>query len=299
MGVRVALITEPGFPGLRSDDEWLMAPLAARGITAEPVPWGGPAEALAGFDLAVLRTPWDYHERVDAFLAWCDGVRVPLLNPAATVRWNAHKRYLLELERRGLARISPTEVLLRGEPHPKAGELAAALHGRASEDPLRRLVVKPAVSGGARGTFVLDPADPSADARLTAAVRVEDMLVQRYESRLVADGEWSLVFFDGAPSHALVKRPRRGDFRVQAEHGGAAEAATAHPRHVASAQRLLAALGPEPLLYARVDGFVAADGELVLVELELIEPELFLRFGGAEAFAAALARRADRADQPG
>ena len=296
MGGRIALITEPAVPGLRPDDALLVAPLAARGIAAEALPWGAAPADLAGFDLAVLRTPWDYHEHVDTFLAWCEALPVPLLNPPAIVRWNAHKRYLLELERRGLARVSPTEVLLRGEPHPTASELAAALHGRASEDPLRRLVVKPAVSGGARGTFVLDPADPAAEARLTASVRAEDMLVQRYEPRLVADGEWSLVFFDGEPSHALVKRPRRGDFRVQAEHGGAAQAATAHPRHVAGAQRLLAALAPESLLYARVDGFVAADGELVLVELELIEPELFLRFGGADAFAAALAARIARAD---
>jgi len=296
MGGRIALITEPAVPGLRPDDALLVAPLAARGITAEALPWGAAPADLAGFDLAVLRTPWDYHEHVDAFLAWCEALPVPLLNPPAVVRWNAHKRYLLELERRGLVRLSPTEVLLRGEPHPSARELAAALHGRASDDPLRRLVVKPAVSGGARGTFVLDPADPAAEARLAAAIRAEDTLVQRYEPRLVADGEWSIVCFAGRPSHALLKRPRRGDFRVQAEHGGEARGAAAHPRHLAAAAALVRAVAPEPLLYARVDGFVAADGELVLVELELIEPELFLRFGGADAFAAALAARIARAD---
>ena len=289
----VALITEPAFPGLQPDDEHLVGPLRALGIDLEPVPWGNTLDP-ARHTLALLRTPWDYFHRVDEFLAWCDAVPVPLHNPAPLVRWNAHKRYLLELERRGAARISPTTILARGASEPRVAELVDALHGRTSDDPLRRLVLKPAVSGGAHETYVLDPAAADADERLARATARGDVIVQRFERRLVDEGEWSLVFFDGVFSHALVKRPRNGDFRVQVEHGGSASASGARPRHVADATRLLRLATPEPPLYARVDGFEAPDGGFVLVELELIEPELFLRFGGAETLARAIAMRIAR-----
>ncbi|MEZ6014930.1 MAG: hypothetical protein R3F49_07450 [Planctomycetota bacterium] len=302
----VALITEPDHPRLRPDDQHLVAPLAQLGIEAEPVPWGAALDP-ARHSLAVLRSPWDYFHHAERFLAWCEALPVPLVNPASVVRWNAHKRYLLELQRAGAARISPT-VILGAEPAVEGvAALAAHLHGRASDDPLRRLVVKPTVSGGAYGTFVLDPADPGADARLAAAEAAGDVLVQRYERRLVDAGEWSLVFIDGALSHTILKRPRPGDFRVQAEHGGTVAAREPSARLRADAARVLRHVerlqqgagagssapgaGAKPLAYARVDGFEAADGGLVLVELELIEPELFLRFGGAEALARALAAR--------
>jgi glutathione synthase/RimK-type ligase-like ATP-grasp enzyme len=288
----IAFVTEPGAPELRDDDRLVLPELAARGLAAEAVPWGAPLDP-ARHTLAVLRTPWDYTQQLDTFLAWCDAAPVPLLNPAPLVRWNAHKRYLLELERSGAARLSPTVVLQREDAaeRPSAADLAHELHGRGSDDPLRRLVVKPAVSAGARGTFVLDPAAPDAEALLDAAVRAADVLVQRYERRLVERGEWSLLFFAGAYSHAVRKRPRAGDFRVQANHGGTLAAAEPPPRLVADARRLVGRVGGPDLLYARVDGFEGADGGFVLVELELIEPELFLRCGGAAAWATALAGR--------
>jgi hypothetical protein len=138
-----------------------------------------------------------------------------------------------------------------------------------------------------------------ADARRVRAAARGDVLVQRFERRLVDEGEWSLVFIDGEFSHALLKHPRRGDFRVQAEHGGSAAPATASARLVADATRVLRAAATEPPLYARVDGFEALDGGLVLVELELIEPELFLRFGGSEALARAVASRITRHGEAG
>jgi glutathione synthase/RimK-type ligase-like ATP-grasp enzyme len=117
------------------------------------------------------------------------------------------------------------------------------------------------------------------------------MLSAWYERRLVERGEWSLLFFAGAYSHAVRKRPRAGDFRVQANHGGTLAAAEPPPRLVTDARRLVGRVGGPDLLYARVDGFEGADGGFVLVELELIEPELFLRCGGAAAWATALAGR--------
>jgi hypothetical protein len=108
----------------------------------------------------------------------------------------------------------------------RVAELVDALHGRTSDAPLRRLVLKPAVSGAAHETYVLDPASADADARLARATARGDVIVQRYERRLVDEGEWSLVFVDGVFSHSLLKRPRRGDFRVQVEHGGSAAPAS-------------------------------------------------------------------------
>jgi len=302
MPLAVALITEPDHPDLRADDAALVEPLRALGLATVAVPWGlalRPDEHAC----AILRSPWDYFLHHERFVRWCNACPVPLYNSAATVEWNVHKGYLLELQARGAARISPSVLLPRldsaedmrdssgGIAEPSVEALREALHREDSDDPLRRLIVKPAVSGGAYGTFVLEPEAEDCDARLSAARSRGDVLVQLYEPRLVQEGEWSLIFIDGQFTHAVHKHPRRGDFRVQENHGGSVAPGRPTEAMVAAAVTLLARLPEPPPLYARVDGFEAADGGFVLVELELIEPELFLRFGGARALAEGIARR--------
>ena len=155
-----------------------------------------------------------------------------------------------------------------------------------------RLVVKPAVSGGAHETWVADaPLGPDARARLAGMVARADVLVQPFIDAVPRDGELSFVFIEGEFSHAVRKRAAPGDFRVQTEHGGSVTRETADERQIRIAAAVLA-LAPEPTLYARVDAVVDGD-DFLLMELELVEPDLFFEAApeGADTLAAAIERR--------
>ena len=199
------------------------------------------------------------------------------------LRWNADKRYLLALQAQGVD-IIPMRVA-------PGRELQALLTGMQGRD----VVVKPAVSGGAWHTVRGVVGAPDFAQAIAALPAELDFLVQDFVPGIVADGEWSLLFFDGRYSHAVIKRPARGDYRVQSQHGGSVEAAEPTPAMIDSAQRVLsatAALGYPDIAYARVDG-VMVDGRFRLMELEVIEPALFLagRPDAAERFAGHLQDR--------
>jgi glutathione synthase/RimK-type ligase-like ATP-grasp enzyme len=239
----------------------LQAALEARGHAVRAAVWDDPSVHWGAFDAVILRSTWDYHKRVAEFAAWldarqADGSRV--WNPPALVRQNIHKGYLLDLAARGVP-IVPTELVR--EP----GTLAEirARRGRSS------VVVKPAVGATAFHTAV----DP--DEETFAALAAEgDVLVQPFLEEVVRDGEWSLIFFGGTFSHAVLKRPRAGDFRVQNDFGGSSVLTVPSAELVAEAARVLEAIDGR-WLYARVDG-VVVNGTFLLMELELTEPSLFL-----------------------
>jgi glutathione synthase/RimK-type ligase-like ATP-grasp enzyme len=267
--MRVALVTCRKLPGLTDDDRLLLPALERRGAAVEAAVWDDPAVDWKRFDRVALRSVWDYHLRAEEFDAWLaarahDGGTV--WNPAALVRWNAHKGYLRALAAAGVATIQ-TEWLARSLP--------ARLGGLMDARSWRDVVVKPAVSASAHRTFRVARED--ADARqpdLDAILATGDALVQPFASEITTDGEWSLLFFGGAFSHAVRKRPAASDFRVQEELGGRAETEVPAPRVVEQAAAALAA-APGRTAYARVDGIVR-DGVFVLMELELIEPVLYL-----------------------
>ena len=147
------------------------------------------------------------------------------------------------------------------------------------------LVVKPTVSGGAHRTWRATPDEqPADDARLAEMILEGAVMVQPLVGEIERDGEWSLVFFAGRYSHAVLKRPRAGDFRVQREHGGTLDSVEPAASVIAAAARAIAAIpfGDAPPLYARVDGCIV-NGELLLMELEVLEPELFLRCASESA----------------
>jgi glutathione synthase/RimK-type ligase-like ATP-grasp enzyme len=267
--MRVALVTCGKVPDLTDDDRLLPPALAAQGVQAEAVVWDDPAVAWGSFDRLVLRSVWDYHLRPDAFSAWltareADGAA--LWNPAALVRWNAHKSYLRALAARGVATLE-TEWLAPGA----SRSLGATMDARRWRD----VVVKPAVSASAYRTFRV--AREEAETRqpeLDTILADGDALVQPFAPEIVADGEWSLLFFGGTFSHAVRKRPAAADFRVQEELGGRAQTEEPGASVISRAAEALAA-APGRTAYARVDGIVR-DGVFVLMELELIEPVLYL-----------------------
>lgn len=248
----------------RSDAETrpLVTALEERGVVAEVMPWDEPDASVrwAHADLVAVRTTWDYTDRPDDFLAWAAGVEAVtnLQNPHAVLAWNSHKRYLVDLADAGVP-VVPTRLLARGTAVPDLGA--------------GRLVVKPAVSAGGRGTH-LGVAEDLRD--LTADLLVlSDVLVQRAVDSIGRDGEISLIRLGDEWSHAVRKVPAAGGFLVHERHGGRLEDHTPTTREIAVADAALAC-SPAPVHAARVD-LVRVDGEPVVMELELIEPELFLR----------------------
>jgi hypothetical protein len=281
----VALVTCRDLPELDPDDRPLAAALSERGLTVAVVAWDDPAFDWSATGLALLRNPWDYFHRLDEFLAWAARVEqvTRLENPLAVVRWNLHKGYLVELAARG-APVVPTALVRRGE--------RLDLATRAAGEGWRGVVVKPAVSADSWETHVVPAADlATAQAHLDRLAAARDVVVQPFLDAVETEGERCLVFLEGRYSHAVRKNPiTRGGRWAGLPEGSPVAAA---PDELAAAERVLAAAGLGPLLYARVDLVRDAAGAPRLLELELAEPTLFLADApaGLTRLADAVARR--------
>jgi len=267
----LGLATCAALPGLSPDDRCLLAALLARGLAVEPLVWEDRHVAWAELDLVVVRSVWDYAYRRQDFVAWAEqvGAQTGLANPVAMLRWNSHKGYLLELEARGVA-VVPTELVAAGA----GADLGARLHPRGWTE----VVLKPAV--GAAGRWVQRFHASEADAiarRCERLLASEDVLLQPYLSSVRTWGERSLVWIDGALTHAVHKRAAGEDFRVHDDYGGAVERVEPAADEVELAARALAAVDGTPL-YGRVDLIRDDQDRPLLTELELVEPELFFRF---------------------
>ncbi len=246
-------------------DRVLAEAVRRRGADVRPVAWGTPSDPS---ELVVIRSTWDYVERPDEFRDWLDGLDAAgntVVNATALLRWNMHKGYLSELAARGVP-VVPTELLPAGSDSSLRDVMAA--------NGWEQVVVKPAIGASARQTFRVDGADmEAAVARARRLVEVEDVLVQPFLASIEAEGEVSVVAIDGNVTHSVAKRPAIGEWRVQSEFGGSVTRIPLTAQHERAAEAALASLGQVPA-YARVD-LVPIDGVLHLMELELIEPELF------------------------
>jgi len=269
--VRIALVTCE-HPIERDDDLDFLAPALIReGVDVQAPGWSDPSVDWSSFDLAMLSSTWDYHERVADFHAWLrtTALATRLCNPLELVEWNLDKRYLRELEGAGVPMI-PTEWI---EPGGAAGA-ADAIGSRGWGD----VVIKPVVDLGARNLVRVG-------AEVVAPMLeryVVPTMAQPYLRSVVDEGELSLVYFAGGLSHTLRKLPASGDFRIQPQYGGRHEPVEPEPAAVEIGARALAACPGEPL-YARVDLLRLDDGSLALIELELIEPALYLDVAPASA----------------
>jgi len=297
----IAVATNRQTSAATEDDALALQRLAARWrVRIETVPWDVPAQ-WERYAAVLIRSTWDYHLRPAAFLEWAERVErsgAALWNPARVVRWNANKRYLAEIARAGVP-VIPTERVARGT-NVDLGRLLQQLGWE-------QAVVKPAIGAGSYGAGRVNGDDPAAGAAVIRAIHEEaDALLQPFLPEVCRDGEWSFVYFDDgsgalAFSHAVLKRPHPGDFRVQTDFGGTVDALVPPPallRQADAAAATIARLAPGPLLYARIDGVVSAGthapaGTLLLMEAELIEPALFFAFhdAAADRFSDAVARR--------
>lgn len=286
---RLAVATSADYPTIQPDDAGWATALERRGIELVVCVWNDPTVDWSAFDAVLIRTIWDYFKQHAGYLAWLDrldALGIPTINDSTLLRWNSDKRYLLELARHGVA-IIPTRLASAKE----LPDLLATMPGQ-------QVVIKPTISGGAwhtlRGT-VGDPAFMQAVTQLPAPF---DYLVQPFVAEIVSDGEWSLLYFGGQFSHAVIKRPVAGDYRVQSEYGGSVEPMQPSATTLAAAERALAAIaaiGHEDQAYVRVDGVVRA-GQFLIMELEMIEPFLFLgeQPQAAKHFARQLSERLDQ-----
>ena len=237
--------------------------LEAAGAHVTPVVWSE-AFDTSEFDLVLPMVAWGYHKHFERWLAVLDrlereGARVQ--NPVPLLRWNGDKAYLAELYEQGVP-VVPTEVA-----DPLDDESLARIR---SHFDCTDVVVKPPVSASAYMTFPIREGDEIPD-----VVRGRRMMVQPWLNTITTSGEWSLIFFNGKLSHALAKVPAPGEFRVQPEYGGIIRRCDPPPGSEDVANAALAA-APTPTLYARVDLVVGNCGSFEVIELELIEPTLWL-----------------------
>ncbi|HEX3677532.1 MAG TPA: hypothetical protein VHU79_09105 [Sphingomicrobium sp.] len=240
------------------------AALRGAGASVEPVPWTE-ANELEHFDLVLPLVAWGYHldyGRWLDFLERAEAERLPLINPPVLLRWNSDKAYLAELGEAGVPTV-PT--------------MAVESASDADLDEARRqfmtdwLVIKPPVSASAFGAHRLGPRDD-----LPTESRDKSMIIQPLIEEIGRTGEFSLMLFGGEYSHAVVKLPHAGDFRVQSHHGGETRACTAPPDGSIELAKAALAVAPGQVTYARVDIIPDDEGTLRIMELELIEPALFL-----------------------
>ena len=270
--MRIALATSKDWPDLTPDDQALLRPLADRGFKAEPALWSDPNYSWQDCDAIVIRSCWDYHLRNEEFLRWIaslESTGCNLWNSPAVIRWNADKSYLRSLENNGIPIVST----LWCEPG-ETRNLADALRDQGWD----KAVVKPRISATAHRTQLVDAKNAESEQALFEELMAgSGVMVQKFMDNIVTDGEWSLMFFGGQFSHAVLKTPKPGDFRVQSDFGGTFVAANPPAPILECARRAVQAL--TPTLYARVDGIVDRvhnQGQFCIMELELIEPALFL-----------------------
>jgi hypothetical protein len=280
---RIALATSSKYPDLTHDDRLLLGPLAERGIQAEPAVWDDPARDWSSFDAVLLRSCWDYHLKHEAFLRWLallERANISVWNSAPLVGWNANKSYLRDLDAKGIA-IVPTFWPEAGAP--------VRLRERLHDLGWTKAVVKPRISATAHRTHLVAADDADSVQGLLDELRCgSGAMVQKFMDGIHSEGEWSLIFFGGQFSHAVLKTAKAGDFRVQSDFGGIERPADPPAQLLQAATRVVGTVAPT--LYARVDGVVDY-GHFRLMELELIEPALFLasHLGAPSRFADAIA----------
>ena len=265
---RLAFLSTDSVDTASIDDRHALPALKDLGVHVDSRSWRDSRVDWAAYDGVIVRSTWDYHLEPEAFfsaLTRIDG-HVPLANSLPLMRWNGTKSYLRDLECAGVS-IVPTEFgdSLDG---PRLDTLTSRLDN---------VIIKPAVGASASGVFRLTGA-PDAETRraVLGHYATRAFLAQPFVPSVLDPGEVSVFVFDGQIGHTILKTPAPHDFRVQEEYGGRITATTPTRAMLDTTQAALSAL-PEPCLYARVDLVALENGSMAVMEVELIEPALYLR----------------------
>ncbi|WP_111670036.1 ATP-grasp domain-containing protein [Algoriphagus litoralis] len=251
------------------EDRILSEVLGELGISHEIVIWSDPDVEWEKFTCLLIKSVWDYFDYYPEFLDWIErmkALKIPVWNDLETIKWNSSKEYLLEIEQRGFPVISG--LILEAESAPELDLIREKIQSDT-------IVIKPLVSGGAKNTLKIKLSEwDNYSQKLKDLLQEEDFLVQPFIPEVAEVGEYSLLFFNGRFSHAVLKTPAKSDFRVQHYFGGTIQVITPTPEMLESCQKVMNTYAPNTL-YGRVDG-VEINGVFHLMELELIEPYLFL-----------------------
>lgn len=255
----------PNRDELFEEDNLLIRGFEAQGFQASPVVWSDPTIDWNQFDIALIRSTWDYLDAADQFLNVLSNIEASsckLYNPLSVVRWNMDKHYLLDLEQQGVQMI-PTFAASQIE----LGTLQEVF----LENGWHTVILKPIIGLAASNTYriSLNELGNALTKIRTDQPRVE-YLVQPFIETIVSEGEWSFIYFNRQLSHVLLKKPAPGDYRVQGIYGGTIQLAEPHLHDLLQADSILDRL-PSDILYARLD-FVRMNGQLSVMEVELIEP---------------------------
>jgi len=268
--MKIALLSISDLTGFVSDDDLVVAPLRELGHVAETIPWQQTAVDWREYGGVVIRTTWDYQNNLAAFLSVLQRIesQTRLANPLEIVRWNADKKiYLRDLAARG-ATIVPTIW--------NDGKIESCQTEQWFDQlDCDEIVIKPTVGANAQDALRLKRGEADA-AALSTLFAGRSCMVQPFMRGITAEGEFSLFYMNGEYSHAILKTPTTGDFRAQEEHGGIIQAIAPSPSLLAAGKKVLQSVST-PLLYARVDFVRTGGDEFALMELELIEPSLYLR----------------------
>lgn len=286
---RIAFATWKNVPDISADDLIAAQALRARGHIVSPAVWNDPAVDWSQFEHVVVRTTWDYHHDLPGFLNWVgklERMGIRLHNPGKVLIGNTDKTYFKNIKRQNLV---PPTLFFKKVNFPE-------IFKKLDEMGWKDLVIKPSISGAAKNTIrTLSTELKMHTALLETIVSESHLMIQEFIPEVQTAGECSFLFFDGEFSHAIVKHPASKDFRVQEKHGGRLELIHPSKADIQVAKDLLDEV-EEDLLYARIDMIKTSKGWL-LGELELTEPELFLRVDKAsgarfaEAFERLLKKR--------
>lgn len=276
----------PDVAELFADDRLLIAEFAQRGVEAESVVWSDPTVDWRRFDLALIRSTWDYIDERERFLSVMAGIDASpcrLFNPLDAVRWNSHKSYLFDLQAWQVP-IVPSQLTSTTAP--------ALLQEQAINEGWQSAVLKPIVGAGAADVSLVPAHEIASTVERLARQRAQQaFLLQPLVESVRSEGEWSFIYVDRELCHVLLKKPAPGDYRSHGIYGGTVATAAPRPDDLVEVDAILDRL-PFDLLYARVD-LVRLDGRLVVMELELIEPILYFNLaprGVGRLVSAALSR---------
>lgn len=253
------------------EDELVLDALKKQELIVTKKSWSDPEFDWSSTRAVMFRTTWDYFDRFAEFSEWLDSIEniTHCINPASIIRWNLDKRYLIELNQNGINCVE-TKLLEKGKP--------IDLKQYLSDKHWQQAIIKPAVSGAARHTYRVNLDNSEAiSAKLSSLIENEDFLIQPFQDSIVKQGEISLMVMNGVFTHAVRKVAAQGDFRVQDDHGGSVHPYIPTTDEITFAEAAIQACKPQPL-YGRVDIVKDNHGDLAIMELELIEPELFFRF---------------------
>ena len=252
-----------------NEDDTLLIFLKSKGYRITKEIWNDASIKWEEYELVILKSPWDYFDLIEDFYTWLaklENLNVRLLNPIHIIKWNADKHYLQEIEKSGL-KITPSIFIAKGD--------QINLVSYFEFFNTNQLIIKPCVSGGSKNTFKVTSTNvDEVTAILTELIKNEDFIIQPFLKEIEEQGEWSFLFFNGKFSHAVLKKAKKGDFRVQASFGGTVHHQVPPSNYLNSAQLYVNQFAKD-CLYTRVDGTII-NGEFYLMELELIEPFLFL-----------------------